>query len=541
MVSVSKTWTYSILSGLLMALSWPTYGFPFLMFIAWVPLLLLEHEIRISDTIQRKTWKIFGFSYLTFLIFNVIAVHWLLLVSVNKFGAFVPTVFANTLLMSLFFMVYSSFKKTLGTKWGLACLPFIWILFEKMQLTWELNWPWLNLGNVFASWHQWIQWYSLTGTLGGTFWILVLNVWVFYFYKVYLVTRKRSYLKKIGWILGIGIGLPSLFSWYLYNSYEDEGEVVEVLLLQPEIDPYVEKYETSSWQLTQQLATMIGEATPNTQLIVGPETAIPGKGYIPYEQLDTNKLLSVIQNELKKTNAVFVTGADVVEIVNGEGKDVNYDSQSGTYYKRYNAAIQMSSNEKTKLYVKSKLVPMVEYFSYQNLLKPILGKTMLDFGGSTNTLARPLEPVVFSNDKNNILIAPTVCYESVFGAYTAQFVKQGANLISISTNDSWWSDSQGHKQLLAFSKLRAIENRRYIARSANSGISAVINGRGDVLSQLPYLYEGALPAQVKLHNKQTYYTQNGDYIANLAVFIISIALGFVIALRLGKRMKKYKS
>ncbi len=538
MISLPKNFINALLSGLLMALSWPTYGLSLLMFVAWVPLLMIEHEIQIEESILHKNWKIFGYSYLSFFLFNIIAIHWLWLVEVNKVGAFVPTIILNALLMSIFFMLYHWVKKNIGTIGGLICLPLIWIIFEKMHLEWELNWPWLNLGNVFANDPKWVQWYSVTGALGGTFWVLIINILAFYFLKVYRVSRERKYLYQLGLSLVLGIGIPLVLSYILYFQFEETGEEVEVLLLQPELDPYHEKYQKSPMQMAQQFTTMMEKAAPKTQLIVGPETALPGRGNVWFHAMNTDPIIGLVRASLPSENAVLITGMDVVEIVDKEGKDVNYDAQSNQYYKRYNAAVQIEAGGKSQMYIKSKLVPMVEYFSYQHLIMPLLGQSMMDFGGATSTLSRPLEPIVFTHSKNRIKAAPTVCYESVFGEYTSKFVKKGANLITISTNDSWWQNSQGHKQLLAYARLRAIENRRYIARSANSGISAFIDPRGAIYAQLPYLYEGVLADKVQLLEKKTFYTENGDYLARIALLIMGIVLGYIVAMKLKRFLPK---
>lgn len=107
------------------------------------------------------------------------------------------------------------------------------------------------------------------------------------------------------------------------------------------------------------------------------------------------------------------------------------------------------------------------------------------------------------------------------------YVKKGANLLTIVTNDSWWGYSQGHKQLLAYAKLRAIETRRDIARAANSGISAHINSRGDIVEELPYGYKGALMAKVNLIDKETFYTKSGDFLSRICLFVIGALLLFI--------------
>jgi len=99
------------------------------------------------------------------------------------------------------------------------------------------------------------------------------------------------------------------------------------------------------------------------------------------------------------------------------------------------------------------------------------------------------------------------------------YIKKGANFLAILTNDAWWRNTQGHKQLLSYTRLRAIETRRSVARSANTGISAFINGRGEVLKTLPYGTQGSLKGTIALNDEITFYVQMGDYIARVAYFL----------------------
>jgi len=143
-------------------------------------------------------------------------------------------------------------------------------------------------------------------------------------------------------------------------------------------------------------------------------------------------------------------------------------------------------------------------------------------GGSISTLTTQDYRAVFSNGKNTI--APIICYESVYGEYVTDYVKKGADFLAIITNDGWWNTSQGHKQHLSIARLRAIENRRSIARSANTGISAFINQKGDIEHFLPYGKTGALRANIATNTATTYYTEQGDYIFRIAMLVMLIVL-----------------
>ncbi|MBT7480805.1 MAG: apolipoprotein N-acyltransferase, partial [Flavobacteriales bacterium] len=157
----------SVLSGLILAFSWPETGVFPLIFIAFIPLLILEKEI--SESGEKTSWKVFGYSFISFFIFNIITTYWVWHATVaGAFAAFV----INTLLMSFAFVLFHKVKNVLGNKRGYFSLIFLWISMEYLHLHWELAWPWLTLGNVFATIPDIVQWYEYTGVLGGSLWIL---------------------------------------------------------------------------------------------------------------------------------------------------------------------------------------------------------------------------------------------------------------------------------------------------------------------------------------------------------------------------------
>ncbi|MGB2404424.1 MAG: apolipoprotein N-acyltransferase, partial [Flavobacteriaceae bacterium] len=131
--------------------------------------------------------------------------------------------------------------------------------------------------------------------------------------------------------------------------------------------------------------------------------------------------------------------------------------------------------------------------------------------------------------------APIVCYESIYGAFVTQYVRKGAQFMSIITNDAWWGNTEGHRQLLSYARLRAIENRRAIARSANTGISAFINSHGQIIKRLGYEKKGALKGRLQLHDQLTFYTIYGDYLARWAIFLFVLLLCIALSGRLKEK------
>ena len=201
--------------------------------------------------------------------------------------------------------------------------------------------------------------------------------------------------------------------------------------------------------------------------------------------------------------------------------------KNNAWYDVYNSVFHFQNNLTDNYYHKSKLVVGVEYMPYKKYLEPVIGEFLLDFGGTIATRGIQKNRTVFVN-KKGIKTAPIVCYESIYGAFVTEYVRNGAQFLSILTNDAWWGKTQGHQQLFSYARLRAIENRRAIARSANTGISGFINTKGEILQSLAYEEQGALTGVVPLNSQLTFYSIYGDYLARWAIFLFG--LFFFIAL-----------
>ena len=535
----------SLISALLLSISWPTYGIPFFIFFAFVPLLLMEQEISKFSKIHKKGWTIFGLTYLAFFIWNVVTTGWLYHAKNpdgnNSLLAVAIPVIVNSLLMSLVFQLYYWYKKVRGTYFGLVFFVAIWLSFERFHLNWEFTWPWLNLGNSFSEYPQLIQWYDTIGATGGSFWILLINVFAFYTLRIWQAGRIRKDLVKNISILTVIIVLPLLISIYKYNSYQEKpaGEVT-TLLLQPKLDPYTEKYSKDSLQILGELLSLAEEnSKTKVDFFIAPETAFPGNGSLSENGFNKSTSIAIAKEFLgKHPQSIFLTGASTHKFLFDEADTEDYSTkiQEGVWVNSYNSALQIIPNQNVEVYHKAKLVPGVEIFPYIRYLKPILGDAMLDFGGANSSLGIDKERKVFSNRFNKAKMAPIICYESIYGEYVTDYVKNGANLLAIMTNDSWWDNTEGHKQLLSYARLRAIETRREIVRAANSGISAHINARGDILQDTFYDDRTALLVKANLLEEKSIYTKIGDLISRIAIFV----LGFLIIYHFGERIASKK-
>lgn len=528
-----KSLLLAILSGVLLWLAWPTYGFAGLLFVAFVPLLLLERKLRNSNS-RKKSARFLGLSFVAFFIWNFATTSWLYYATaVGMWFA----VIVNSLLMAIVMMLYHRVARRVSQKIAFIFLICIWISFEYLHLHWDFSWPWLNLGNGFSENTSWIQWYEYTGAFGGTLWVWLVNVAV-----VGLVVRFRESKKnhtsfdKKQWVLPvIFILLPILWSYYLLFHYstsitaQNQGD--DVVIVQPNIDPYHEKYLTSNTKIIELIDQLVQPVMDDkVRYVITPETVLADNLHLSSIQYhpNTRQLRSLLQDY---PSAYYLGGVSMIDVFRKESPQRTSQSNTRdglTYFNDYNSAMFMGQTGPVDLYHKSKLVVGIENMPYKSVLEPILGNVMIDLGGTIATKTTQDNRKVFTTD-DNTSIAPVICYESVYGDYVTDYVKNGAHYLAIITNDAWWNNTQGHQQHLSIARLRAIENRRWIARSANTGISAIIDHTGTIVNQLGYAKLGVVTGSLLPRTQLTFYTKYGDYIARLALFVaIAIILMVVV-------------
>ncbi|WP_335964458.1 apolipoprotein N-acyltransferase [Galbibacter sp. PAP.153] len=524
---MKNSYLLAILSGLLLALAWPTYGVPLLAFVGFVPLLLAEKNIRESNY-KRRGAKVFLLAYISFLVWNSITTWWIWYST--PFGMFFALL-VNSLLMTFIFSLYHFVARRLPSKIHLIFLPAMWMAFEKFHLNWDFSWPWLNLGNVFSEYTTWIQWYEYTGVFGGALWIWIINIGIFKTIIHYKKTKERSVLTK-----GIArnvliIAIPIILSLFLLNNYEEGAQEAKITLLQPNIDPYSEKYDISNPQMATALVELAQQdVSKDTDYVIAPETALSNP--TPIDQFGNRQEEHIIQQFVNKyPHLQFITGVDFFRRYNQKEKPTVTANlfPRGDWFDFYNAAVQIDKQGSEQKYIKSKLVVGVENFPFKNILEPLLGDVMLDLGGTVAMRATQKDRGVFTATDETLKAAPIICYESIYGEFVTGYVKKGANFLTIITNDAWWSNTQGHKQHLSYARLRAIETRKSIARSANTGISAFINEKGKITKTLAYEAKGTLSGTITINNKQTFYVKYGDYIARSGVLVAGLIFLFAIA------------
>lgn len=163
---------------------------------------------------------------------------------------------------------------------------------------------------------------------------------------------------------------------------------------------------------------------------------------------------------------------------------------------------------------------MVESIPFRNILAELDG-IGLDLFSGMNTYA-PQEEVVVLNTLNEIPIGVMICYDSEFGGLVRESSAKGAKLLTIVTNDGWWGNTSGYIQHAYFTSLRAIENRRAIARSANTGRSLFSDVYGNLYQETEFWEDAVIDKELKLYSAETFYVKHGDYLGRIALWLTLI-------------------
>ncbi len=518
----------SFASGILLFGGWAGGIWQWMVLFGFVPLLLNEHFFYQYKE-RFKSYHFFFHSYLTFFIWNGFSTWWIM--KATLIGATLAIVL-NSFFMAVVAWLFHVIKRNTSVRFGYLFFIVSWLAFEYLHLNWELSWPWLTLGNALSEQVKFIQWYEYTGVFGGSLYILLVNVLLTLIFIEWIID---AYVRRrlIVYLLVILL-LPSIFSLFRYYIYTENGSPIEVVVVQPNIDPYNDKFSGMSVEEQLNRFCMLAEqhVNPSTQYIIGPETALP-QG-IWEEDFDIHPHILRIKELAKKHKLSIILGASTYKMFDFKVSPVARKfNDSDKYYESYNTAIQIDSN-KIQVYHKSKLVLGVEKMPFPKTLS-FLEELALDLGGTSGSLGTQKEPTIFYGKTK---VAPAICYESIYGEYLSKFILKDAQWIAVITNDGWWDDTPGYKQHLSYSRLRAIEFRKSIARSANTGISAIINQRGDVVQSTNWWEATAIRNTIYSNNTQTFYSMWGDYIGRISAFSTVLLLAFVIGQRFLSKNKK---
>jgi len=513
-------------TGFLLALCWPPLPLGFLVLVAFIPLFWVEEII-----IEKKQNKLIYFFcvFIAMLLWHLVSLRWFINMSF-KDGIIVSII--DSLLIASFLMIPHLLKRYGKYQIGHFAFICFWISFELLQVNWELSFPLLSLGTSLGMFPQLIQWYEWTGVIGGSIWILTINILAFKLVrkiKLQRKTGKKIKLKNGYLYLSLVLLVPILWSLIRFFTYQENGRSIEVVAIHPNINCYTEKYKWSSEQLlSRYLSCTFQQISPETDYVLWPENAIPNTEWA--SELDQFLPFQFLKDSLKRfPKAKIITGGISYDLyphkkINGKYPvNVTHSPNLNQAYYTYNAAFQLEAGkDHVAMRSKQQLVPVEEsipYGRWLGFLRDISGS----LGGYVFSASKKNEHVFRAADGTKV--TPLICYESAFGGATANYVQQGAQVLFVLLNEGWYKHQQGAQQFLYLSAIRAIETRRCVARSSNDGISGFINQRGEILQLVNDYQPLAIKQSLKLNSKLTLYTYFKDLLAQIAAF-----LAFALAL-----------
>lgn len=530
----------SLFSGILLGFGFPPFKLGILACFGFVPLFILLERLE-------KDGRAFRYSYLAFFIFNVISISWIggWTVATDKFLmlACVVLLLVHPFFFCVPILLYFFTKKRLGEGIALATFPFVWVVFEYLHSLGELAFPWLTLGNTQTYDVYRIQYIAYTGVYGISFWIVWMNV---AFYFLYAKLARQEW-KSLSWqsaatIVAILLFyfLPEFYSRHVIPASEAEHDRLKVGIVQPHIDPW-EKWTMSGFDQVQLCFRMTRELAvrDDLDLVIWPETAVTYYILLPRYQRDYD----LLKHTVDSLSVPLLTGfPDVIYYPSRKDAPAGSKQISGTdqSYDSFNSIMLLEpKNAVIQRYHKMKLVPFSERVPYAESLSFLVDLVKWNVGLSGWGIGR--DSTIFELHDQRAASAPVarfwamVCYESIYPGFVGAFVRKGAQFLVIVTNDSWWGKSFGPYQHAQYAVLRAVENRRSIARCANGGISCFVDAYGRMIGPTELYTRATLVGEVELRDELTFYAEHGDVFALVCSYLSGLFLIFMIILGILKR------
>lgn len=555
----------SLLSGLLLSVAFPPYPLFFTVFFAFVPLFFILNENRDSNIIavtDKKNKNIksrkFLYVYITFFVYHLCSNYW-----ISSFQDKTdPYLFWAGIALDIFhpiffffpFLLYFISNRLVGNKISIWLFPLFWTIFEWLHSIGDMGYSWLSIAHTQYTNLYWYQIVDIAGIWGATFLIVITNVFIyklllynknesgrFSFKFLFNSTKKKIYATTICLIFIV----PMVYGTVQMNKYDYKSDLassnnqVNIGLIQPNIDPW-EKWDGSQFQqinthLQLQDSLINSSSIGKLDLCIWCETAIPTLDL----SVNRDMKLDFITDELIRTNTSLLTGiARYYFYSRGEKTPVTvsyFQNDTSLPYSSYNAAIMINPQNQSKTSIqfhhKAKLTPFAEGFPYIEYLTFAKEWLRWGIGVSAWTKGNAAKCLNLNNSKINAKIAPIICIESIYPDHVRKFVLDGADILTVITNDAWYNYSSGPEQHYIIAATRAIENRRYLARCANSGVTGFITPAGKTILRAPQYKEIGIAAAIPTpdsKDKFTLYTKYGDYLPVSFCFIsILIVIYFI--------------
>ena len=488
-----KPWVQAIISGFVIGIAYHPFNLGFLAWVGFIPLF----NVFINGDSKKNIIN----GYIFGLIYNLTAFYWI----GSNSGADFITVFGSLIAAVLYLSIYWSIAGIIVSiipsqqKQILSNLlfPFLIVSIEWIRSFGALGFPWANIALTQSKYIYLLQMLEITDTYGISFIVISINVIIYNSIKNDAFI-KDGLLKVV--ILLIGI---SLAGWARVKSInkQQKNKNIDVVIVQPNIDPNIKWHEKK--RIISYMDSLHHEAAKlNPDIIIFPETALPS--YLTRD----HKTRNMLQMTVDKYNIPLLTGTINIKI-NDRVKDY------------YNSAMLLKPKSDYKLYSKIHLVPFAEYDLFPKIFHPL---TWLNINIDRGSFKSGEDYKIFK--WKNIFFSNVICYESSIPRVVREFISRGSELLIIQANDGWLGNSYGPYQHFELARLRAIENRIPVLRSANTGISGVIRADGTIQKKVGLNNQLIFQEQINIINSGSIYTKYGDIFA-IACFIISLIISVI--------------
>lgn len=517
----------SLSTALLLGLSFPPFPIGVTACIGFVPFFLLTDAIA-------SYRRFFRYSYATYFVFSFITLYWVGGFTHLKDPYLMLAGGALLIWQPLFFTipasVYYLVRKRISHRFSVWSFPFIWITFEWLYALGEFAFPWLTIGNTQTYNIDKIQFADITGVYGISLWLLILNVVIFFLVTSILADSSRLKTLRLA-VIAVGLYiLPNLYSLVVdeRNQQLFDATSFTVGVVQPNVDPW-EKWEgvnsfQGRWNQTLWYIELIKRhINDSVDVVVLPESAIllnlPSFG----EQY------SEFRRHIDSLDIAIISGYAKVKYYSADSAPPSSSTIKGTSirYDSFNSIFLAEPGmTETQSYSKMRLVPFAERIPYADQVPFMIEPLRWGVGISNWGLGK--DSTVFFSKKVNAKFLAMVCYESIFPEFVASFVNKGAEFLVFITNDSWWGNTSGARQHQQYAVLRAIENRRWVVRCANGGISSFIDPYGNAYDKTEMYVQDYIQRTITPMKKKTYYSEHGDWIARISASIALLIFLFSI-------------
>lgn len=538
---IKRTLLY-IFAGLCLAFAFPPFNVYTLYFLG---IALLIYFVHSSQNLKQVFFK----SYFTFLTFELVTVSWISLSGLregaDKFmiiGGFFTMVIHSALLtlpLVLYYFTRKAFVKKIKSL-TVFTLPFIWVTIEYLYALPEVSFPWLTAGNAFTTALNKIQFIEITGVYGISFWALIISSILFLLLQTAMSNRdtisslfKKRKVYVLIIIAAILFFIPDFYSVLTRSNARFSNNFLEgkikVSIVQPNVNPW-KKWGAKQMDLVSDYVSLIEQSDstyPKSNLIIFPETATP---FYLLDNYYADKY-DVIKSLIDSINTPLLIGTPDLFYYNDSIKaktDSKENKSSGQKYDTFNSVVLINPGEEKishQKYAKIKLVIASERMPYQERL--LFLKDIIRWSVGISSFQIGWDTTIF-HLKNGTKFNSAICYESIYPEFFSSFSKKGAEFSVIITNDGWWGKLFGTHQHNQFAVLRAIENRRWIARCANTGISCTIDAYGNLHNPTAINEKMILNDYVGTNSNITVYAQNPYLFPNTLLSITVII--FIVAI-----------